>query len=112
MGELFKSFTKLFIKTIIIWIIMILLSNNKLKEYIEIILCLNPYYSLIYILRYLFIYERSMNYVYLNNNIYSSSINLFHLFIIILLSIYFYWIFIFYKDKIYSRSLFFFFSKN
>ncbi|CAF2158208.1 unnamed protein product [Rotaria magnacalcarata] len=101
MGQLFESFSRLFIKTIIIWVIMNILSFRELNQIYQIILCLNPYFSFIFILRHLFIYERSMNYVHLNRKLYRWSPNLFHLFLIIFLSIPFYWIFIWYFEKIF-----------
>jgi len=101
MGQLFNSFSYLFLLTILIWLIMIILSLKQLNEILILILCLNPYFSFIYLFRYLFIYERSMNNIILNKRLYLSSPTLLNIYLIIFLSILIYWIFIWYFQNIY-----------
>lgn len=101
MGQLFNNFNYLFIKTIIICIIMNVLGLKTLNELYQIILCINPFFSFIFIFRHLFIYERSMNYVYLNKKLYCWSPILANSIIIIILSIPLYWILIWYFEKIF-----------
>jgi len=101
MGQLFNSFSYLFVLTILIWLIMIILSFKQLNEILILILCLNPYFSFIYLFRYLFIYERSMNNIILNKRLYLSSPTLLNIYLIIFLSILIYWIFIWYFQNIY-----------
>jgi hypothetical protein len=101
MTQLFNSFTRLFLLTILIWLIMIILSFKELNEIFQFILCLNPYFSFIYVFRHLFVYERSMTNIILNKRLYRWSPILSNIFLIIFLSIVIYWIFIWYFEKIY-----------
>ncbi|CAF1436607.1 unnamed protein product, partial [Rotaria sordida] len=101
MGQLFNSFTRLFLLTIIIWIIMNTLAYKEFHQIYQIILCLNPYFSLIYILRHLFINERTMTHVNLNKKLYRWSPILLNLLVFIFLSIPFYWILIWYFEKVF-----------
>ncbi|CAF4478052.1 unnamed protein product [Rotaria sp. Silwood2] len=101
MAQLFNSFTRLFLLSIIKWFILLRLYYENLSYIYQIILCFNPYYSLIYILRYLFHYERTMICLNLNKKLYQFLPSLSIIFIIIILSIYIYWILIWYFEKIY-----------
>jgi len=100
MGQLFNSFTRLFILTIISWITMTILGFKEFDGISQFVLCLNPYFSLIYVFRHLFLYERSMNNVNLYKKLYRWSPALSNIFLIIFLSIPIYWILIWYFEKI------------
>ncbi len=100
MGQLFNSFTRLFILTIISWITMTILGFKEFDGISEFVLCLNPYFSLIYVFRHLFLYERSMSNVNLYKKLYRWSPALSNIFLIIFLSIPIYWILIWYFEKI------------
>ncbi|CAF1387951.1 unnamed protein product [Rotaria sp. Silwood1] len=106
MGQLFNSFTRLFILKIILWIILLIRFNENLSYKYEIILCINPYNSLIYILRYLFQYERTMIYVNLNKKLYQSTTFLSMIYFIIIIFSHIYWILIWYFEKIYPGHFF------
>jgi hypothetical protein len=97
MGQLFNSFSKLFVMSIIKLIVLLILSFNNFNE---IIFCLNPYFSLIYILRYLFLNERSMINVGLNKRLYVWSPSLVNVYVMIIVSILMFWILIWYFEKI------------
>jgi len=101
MGQLFNSFHRLFLLTILIWITMSILAFKEFNGISQFILCLNPYFSLIYVFRHLFVSERSMTNIILNKRLYRWSPILSNIFIIIFLSIVIYWIFIWYFEKIY-----------
>ncbi|CAF1266993.1 unnamed protein product [Rotaria sp. Silwood1] len=101
MGQLFNSFTRLFFITIIQWIIIFILLYENLSYIYQIILCINPFFSLIYILRYLFQYERTMIYVNLNKKLYRWTPFLSIILLFIILSIHFYWFLIWYFEKIF-----------
>ncbi|CAF3536975.1 unnamed protein product [Rotaria sp. Silwood1] len=101
MGQLFNSFTRLFFITIIQWIIIFILLYENLSYIYQIILCINPFFSLIYILRYLFQYERTMIYVNLNKKLYRWTPFLSIILLFIILSIHFCWFLIWYFEKIF-----------
>lgn len=99
-SKLFNSFTHLFLLTILIWIIINILSYKHFDKIYKIILFLNPHFSLINILKNIFIHERSMNDIYLNKILYHELPLFYEILLIILFSIPIYWIFIWYIEQI------------
>jgi len=101
MGQLFNSFHRLFLLTILIWITMSILAFKEFNGIYQFILCLNPYFSLIYVFRHLFLYERSMTNVNLYKRLYLWSPILSNILLIIFFSIPMYWIFLWYFEKLF-----------
>jgi hypothetical protein len=100
MGQLFNSFVNLFVLTIIIWLSMNIIALKNLGGKCQLILCLNPFFSLIYLLRYLFLHERTMLNVNFSRRLYLWTPIFGHIFFLIIISIPIYWILIWYIEKV------------
>ncbi|UJR24690.1 hypothetical protein I4U23_006063 [Adineta vaga] len=101
MGQLFNSMSRLFFFIIILWIVMNILAFQNLDLTIQFILCLNPYYSLLCVLRNVFLFERAKKNVTFFQELYSCTPSIGNLIFYITLSILFSWIFIWYWEKVY-----------
>jgi hypothetical protein len=101
MGQFFHSITRSFIILTINWVIMNILSFQQFDGIYLFILCLNPYFSFIYLFRHLFLYERSMTSIDLFKKLYSWTPLLSNIFLIQFISIPFYWILIWYWENLF-----------
>jgi len=101
MGQFFHSITRSFIILTINWMIMNILSFQQFDGIYLFILCLNPYFSFIYLFRHLFLYERSMTSIDLFKKLYSWTPLLSNIFLIQFISIPFYWILIWYWENLF-----------
>ena len=99
--QLFDSFSRLFVLTIFIWMSMTILSYEDFTDIYYLILSLNPHFCLLYVLRHLFLCERSMRQVNWQERLSRWSPILSNIFLEIIVTIPFFWIFIWYLEKLY-----------
>jgi len=91
-----RLFNHSFLINIFSFIFFVIIS---FKEFNQILFFLNPYYSFIYLFRYLFLYERSM--MDIHHKLFQWTPSLFKIYFIQIISIIIYWILIWYFDQIY-----------
>ena len=99
-GQLFHSMSRLFFFVIILWIVMNVLAFQRLDVSLQVFLCFNPYYSLLCVLRNVFLFERSRKNVFFSDTLYSYIPSMSSLIGNIFLSIIVSWTFIWYWEKI------------
>ncbi len=105
-GQLFNSSSRFFLLNLILFVLFTIISFKELDENVQLLFCLNPYYSYLCLTRYLFIYERSMmKSLNVNEKYFQWIPSLFNIYLIQSISILIYWILIWYFDKIYPGLL-------
>ena len=101
MGLIFSSFSTYFIINLLISLLLIKLSFKQFDGVLEYLCCFNPYFSYLYVIRHLYLYERSMILsLSLRMKVYQWTNPLINVYGSVMTSIVIYWIFIWYIDKI------------
>jgi ABC-type multidrug transport system fused ATPase/permease subunit len=94
-GQMFVSSTRAFVFTLLLWLIThALLFRHSDGEHLvmELSFCATPFFALVYVLRLLFLSDRSMRDVHVSRTLYSWTPSLAHLFASITASIGVYWL--------------------
>ncbi|CAF0751595.1 unnamed protein product [Didymodactylos carnosus] len=101
-AQLFNSFTTTFIFSIIIFIIMMTLGyiGSHLPVLLSYLLCMNPFYSTIFILTHQYLFERAYVNITLFKPLYKQAPRIGLCWLSIIMSIGFYWFLVWYVEKI------------
>lgn len=101
-SQFFSTLTRLFLTKVVLWFLLLLTFfnwSNGENLLFESILCSIPFYSLIYSLRLLFLYERSMSKYSFSSPLHRLTLSFQNISSCIISSIIFNWILIWYWEK-------------